>query len=91
MENEMASLVQRVAEDGVPPPAIRLLRTKPKGPVTLDLTGPQGNVFCVIGTARRMLIRAGKPETAAEFMTRAMASQSYEDVLALVDEYLNVV
>jgi len=55
-----------------------------------QLTGHDGNVFAVIGRVRRALINAGQAERAAEFVERAHASSSYDEVLALCWEYVEV-
>jgi hypothetical protein len=49
-----------------------------------------GNVFAVIGRVRQALLEAGQPERAAEFVRRAFASRSYDAVLALSFEYVEV-
>lgn len=54
------------------------------------LTGVDGNVFAIIGTVSKCLRRAGMSEKAKEFQARAMASKSYDDVLVLCFEYVDV-
>jgi hypothetical protein len=55
-----------------------------------QLVGTDGNVFAVIGRVRQALLEAGKPERSAEFVRRAFASRSYDAVLALCFEYVEV-
>jgi hypothetical protein len=62
---------------------------KPNKP-NCKLVGTDGNVFAIIGTVSRTLKRAGQPERATEFAQRAMAQKSYDDVLALCWEYVEV-
>ena len=50
-----------------------------------------GNVFVVIGAVRQALRSAGKKKEADEFVERAMASGSYEAVLVMVHDYVEVV
>jgi hypothetical protein len=57
---------------------------------TCRLVGTDGNVFAVIGRVRQALLEAGQPERAAEFVRRAFASRSYDAVLALCFEYVEV-
>ena len=59
---------------------------KPK----LKLTGTDGNVFAIVGRVSAALKSAGQPERAKEFQTRALASHSYAEVLALCSEYVEV-
>lgn len=54
------------------------------------LIGTDSNVFAIIGTVRRTLRRAGQEDRAKEFTERAMTSSSYDDVLALVFDYVEV-
>jgi hypothetical protein len=54
------------------------------------LVGTDGNVFAIIGTVSNSLKKAGQSEKAAEFRKRAMSSGSYDDVLQLCFEYVDV-
>jgi hypothetical protein len=54
------------------------------------LVGTDGNVFSIIGKVSSTLKRAGQHDKATQFMTRAFASDSYEDVLCLCSEYVEV-
>ena len=55
-----------------------------------QLSGTNGNVFAVIGRVRRALAAAGQQERAREFVQRAWAAGSYDAVLALCFEYVDV-
>ncbi len=57
---------------------------------TVKLIGKDGNVFNIIGRVVRALKEAGQRERADEFATRATSSGSYDEVLALLDEYVEV-
>lgn len=54
------------------------------------LIGTDGNVFAVIGAVSRTLKRAGMPDKAREFQKKAMASESYDAVLRLCFDYVEV-
>ena len=54
------------------------------------LVGEDGNVFNVIGRVRRALLDAGQDERAREFVERAVRCGSYDEVLQLVLEYVDV-
>lgn len=54
------------------------------------LTGIDGNVFVIIGKVCRTLKQAGLREQAAEFQAKAMASPTYEAVLSLCFDYVEV-
>lgn len=54
------------------------------------LVGEDGNVFNVIGRVRRALLDAGQDERAREFVERAFRCGSYDEVLQLVLEYVDV-
>jgi hypothetical protein len=54
------------------------------------LAGTDGNVFAIIGKVRDCLKKAGLNEQAKEFPAKAMACGSYDEVLRLCFEYVNV-
>jgi hypothetical protein len=54
------------------------------------LVGEDGNVFNVIGRVKRALKDAGQPDRAREFVQRAFGAQSYDEVLGLCHEYVDV-
>lgn len=54
------------------------------------LVGTDGNVFAIIGKVTRALKHAGQYDKSKEFMHRATNSGSYDDVLTLVHEYVEV-
>ena len=56
-----------------------------------QLIGTDGNVFAIINTVSCTLKKAGCPQQAAEFMTRAFACRRYDEVLVLCGEYVDVV
>jgi hypothetical protein len=55
-----------------------------------QLIGEDGNVFLIMGRVRRSLEGAGQRKEAAEFTERARAAHSYDEVLRLVMEYVEV-
>jgi len=59
---------------------------KPKCP----LVGSDGNVFAIIGLVTNTLKRAGQRDKANEFQNRAMGAGSYDEVLAMLFEYVDV-
>ncbi len=55
-----------------------------------ELTESDGNVFAIIGKVSKTLKRAGQPEKAEEFAMRARNSDSYDAVLRLCFDYVEV-
>lgn len=55
-----------------------------------QLTGENGNVFSIIGRVSKALNRAGQPEKAKEFTEKAFKSGSYDEVLRLCSDYVEV-
>ena len=55
-----------------------------------QLIGGDGNVFAIIGTVRNTLLRAGMAEKAREYQDRALSAGSYDEVLQLCMEYVEV-
>ena len=60
--------------------------TKP----TCKLIGQNGNVFNIIGIVSKTLKQAGQADKAAEFTSKAFGSGSYDEVLNLCHEYVEV-
>lgn len=55
-----------------------------------QLSGQDGNVFNIIGIVSKTLVRAGQREQAEEFKKKAFSSGSYDEVLALCFDYVEV-
>jgi hypothetical protein len=64
-------------------------RSEPPRP-TCRLSGTDGNVFAIIAAVRLALWDADLDERAEEFRDRAFNAGSYDDVLRLVTEYVEV-
>ena len=54
------------------------------------LVGTDGNVFAVIGAVCASLRRSGSPDKADKFRMKATSCNSYDEVLRLVHEYVEV-
>jgi hypothetical protein len=54
------------------------------------LVGEDGNVFNIIGRVCKTLKDSGMRDKSNEFFTRATSSKSYDDVLLLCFEYVDV-
>jgi hypothetical protein len=61
-----------------------MIRNKSNGPVVIDLTGPEGNAFCLLGYARRFARQLGLDFTEIE---TAMTSGDYENLVETFDQY----
>lgn len=55
------------------------------------LIGEDGNIFNLVGIARRTLNRVGFRERADEMSERVMKSNSYSEALAIISEYVEVI
>ena len=55
-----------------------------------QLTGEDGNVFAVIGRVSKALKGDGQPDRAKEFGEKAMSCGSYDEVLNLCWDYVDV-
>jgi hypothetical protein len=61
------------------------IKKKPRnGRVTIDLTGPQGNAFYLLGTAQSLCRTAGIDSAA---VLSEMKSGDYENLVAVFDKY----
>ena len=57
---------------------------------TCKLTGTDGNAFAVIGNVSKALRKAGLPEQASKFASEAMGCESYDALLQLCFDYVDV-
>lgn len=60
---------------------------KPKSPIV----GADGNIFNLIGIASRSLKKEGYYEEANEMSSRVMSSNSYDEALSIILEYIDPV
>ena len=58
---------------------------KPK----MELLGQDGNIFGILGRASRLLKRAGMWKQADEMCDRMMTSESYNEALNIISEYVD--
>ena len=58
--------------------------------VTVQLVGEDGNVFAIIGAVGKGLRKGGYKELADEFVEKATNAESYDEVLRLAMEYVDV-
>lgn len=56
----------------------------------VQLSGEDGNVFLIISRITKALKKAGQPEKAKEFTEKAKAAGSYDEVLRLAFDYVDV-
>lgn len=58
--------------------------------VDVQLTGQDGNAFAIIGAVSRAIRKVAGPEAADEWCKEAMSSESYDALLNLCCETVNV-
>lgn len=49
-----------------------------------------GNIFAVVGVASSALKRAGQPEKAKEMQSQVFKSQSYDEALSIIMDYVEI-
>jgi hypothetical protein len=59
----------------------------PKYETRISVSGPDGNVFVIIGKVHRLLSQLESKATADDFRQKAMSAPSYSAVLELVREW----
>jgi hypothetical protein len=59
-------------------------KVKTGGPIVIDLTGPEGNAFCLMGYANKFARQLGLDGSA---ITKEMQSGDYENLLKVFDSY----
>jgi hypothetical protein len=60
-----------------------MIKTKKNKGIEIDLTGPQGNVFFLIGTARNLAKQLGLDSAAIQ---KEMMSSDYENAVNVFDK-----
>lgn len=63
---------------------------KDKPLVALDLDGPDGNAFAILGAVKTALVKAGRPQDAKQFGLDATMGD-YADLLATAKRYVDLV
>lgn len=58
--------------------------------VVFDRYGESGNIFYVLGIAYSTLLVENRKEDAEEMSNRVMQSESYEDALNIIGEYVEL-
>jgi hypothetical protein len=58
--------------------------------VKVKLIGEDGNVFNIIGKVSKALKRNGESDKSAEYTSKAFSCETYDEVLALTMEYVDV-
>ena len=53
------------------------------------LVGTDGNIFALLGRAQKELRRTGQNDKAVEMVDRATHSNSYEEALSIICEYVD--
>ena len=68
------------------------MSTGPKPFVVIDLLGPGGNIFPIVGRCERLARAAGKPEHEINAFRRAVTStHSYADAIATVETWFDTI
>lgn len=60
------------------------IKEKPLCPII----GANGNIFNLLALAKRSLYQAGEKQSINEMIERVCNSDSYENALAIIDEYI---
>ena len=61
-----------------------VIRAKQNGPIVIDLTGPDGNAFCLLGNARKLARDLGLDSNS---ITEEMKQGDYEHLVSTFDKY----
>lgn len=68
--------------------AIKSLSEKPRtDKIEIDLSGPQGNAFYLLGTAASFASQIGKSEKEKDAILNDMKSGDYDHLLEVFDEH----
>ena len=64
---------------------LKSINDKERGPIEIDLTGPEGNAFVLLGYAKRYAKQLGKNGVEAEAIINEMTSGDYDNLLDVFD------
>jgi len=62
------------------------IKAKRKGKIEIDLTGPQGNAYALMGFATKYARQLEHPEEAIKTMIDDMKSSDYEHLIQVFDD-----
>ena len=62
-----------------------MIKTKKQTMIEIDLTGPQGNAYFLLGTASKMGRQLGLDSDEIEVILRNMRSSDYENLINVFD------
>jgi len=62
---------------------IKSIAKRSKGKMEIDLTGPQGNAYCILGAASKLAKQLGKD---GEAINKRMKEGDYEHLLEVFEE-----
>ena len=62
-----------------------MIREKTEKQIVIDLTGPQGNAFYLLGTAQNLAKQLNYSKEQAEKLLNEMKSSDYENLLKVFD------
>ena len=57
------------------------------GPIVIDLTGPEGNAFALMGKAKGLAKQLGYDSIAQQDIITEMQSSDYENLINVFDKY----
>jgi hypothetical protein len=61
-----------------------MIREKQDGPIVIDLTGPEGNAFCLMGYAKKL---SRQLDLDGNKVVEEMKSGDYENLIKVFDSY----
>ena len=67
--------------------AIKSIKTKKQFPIEIDLTGPDGNAFALMGYARQFARQLGYSKEDQDQLLELMTSGDYENLLEVFDKH----
>jgi len=61
------------------------------GKIKVNLIGEDGNIFNLVGIVSREMRRNGLEELASEMRNRVFNSESYDNALQIIMEYVDII
>lgn len=58
--------------------------------VVIDISGPQGNAYCILGTIYQVLHNAGYSKEEIDKIQKDMTSSNYEHLVDVAAKYITI-
>ena len=65
---------------------IKSIKEKKSDFIEIDLTGPEGNAFNLLGVAKKLGSKTGMSKNEVDLMIKEMTSGDYENLISIIEK-----